>query len=296
MSDPYYEATQRDRRGLPLWGKILLGMGGVAVVAFIAIVVAGVLFVRNMVDEVGTELEAMLPPATDATPAEVFADMTENVLGDEVTIVAQDESRGRVTLSVSGKEIDVDLSDFGEWVGEGLDVIQEGIRHGIHYEGKIDESVQLVRASSADGSFSFVARAGEDGGFLSISSGTPLNVSVGDDAARIPGWVPVYPGARVHEQLFSYRSEIRSFGGVVLVSDDGPEKIRRWYEENIGEGSSVRVSTSTKQKGDGVPGTPKYRARIVANDGKQGGSNVSIVVTQEGDEETVIMVVYKEKR
>ncbi len=288
MSDPYFEATRKTGKGMPTWGKILLAFGGLSAAGFIVLVVLGVRAVDELGDVLGSELTG--------SPTEVFADMTKNVLGDDVTIVTEDQPVGQVALRLGeeGSEVPVDLSDFGGFVDEGLTMIQEGVQKGVRFEGRADESGLSVTVRGPGGRALFELEGDEDGGFMRVTGEDgEVFFGLGDEAARAPGWLPIYQRARVQKQLFSYDSGDAKSGGLILVADDDPEKIFEWYVEQLRDGEGpVRPRKSSHSTVFN-----RYRARIEADDGSRGGTGTAILISREdGKEETAIMVVYKEVR
>ena len=288
MSDPYREATRHARRGMPTWGKFLLAFGAVSAAGLVVLVLMGVRFVGDLFDELEAELAG--------APAEVFADMTENVLGDDVTVVTDGQPEGQVALRLGedGDEIPVDLSDLGDFVGEGFALVQENVGQGVRFEGSADESSLSLTVRGPDGSTFLEIEGDEDGGFLRLArEDGEMLLGLGDQAARAPGWLPVYRGTRKHRSIFSYESGEARSGGFVMVADGDPEEIREWYVKELREGDvPVRVRRTTHV------GRPKgYRARIDADDGRPEGTGVAILIAREdGDDETAILVVYRDVR
>ncbi len=285
MSDPYYEATRKTRKGMPTWGKVLLALGVLSAAGFAVLVLVGL----RAVDGLGDRLDSKLT----GSPAEVFADMAKNVLGDDVTIVTDDLPEGQVALRLGeeGQEVPVDLSDVGDLVEEGLALVQEGVSEGMRFEGKADESGVSITVRGPDGRAFFELEGDEEGGFMRVSGeDREMFFGLGDEAARAPGWLPVYRGARLHKQLFSYDSGDARSGGLVMVVDGDPEEIRDWYVERLREEGPVRVRMSSH-----ATVFNRYRARIEADDGRPGGAGTAILISREdGNAETTIMVVYKE--
>ena len=288
MSDPYYEATRGTGRGMPLWARLLVTFGGLSAIALVVLLLVGV--------RAANELRGRLDSELTGSPAEVFADMTRNVLGDDVTIVTEDQPEGQVALRLGedGQEVPVDLSDFGDFVEEGLALIQEGVDKGVRFEGRADESGVSVTVRGPSGMTLFELKGDEDGGYMRVAGeDREMFLGLGDEAARAPGWLPVYRRARVRKQLFSYDSGHARSGGLILVADDDPERIHEWYAEQLRDGDSPvrpRVSRTATV-------FDRYRARIEADDGRREGNRVQILVSREADaEETTIMVVYREVR
>ena len=240
-------------------------------------------------DELAQELEGIAAPNFGADPEQVFEGMAKSVFGD-VKVEPMDEA-GHLALSIGedGEQIEVDFSDLEDWVDQGVSVLRESMTGGIQFDGETGDEGFRVRLRSPDGSAVLEAKIDDEGGLLRISDeAREAFLGVGEEAVRMPRWVPVYPGAEVHKKLFSYNTGDVSSGGIVLSSEAGGEEIREWYEEQLGEGSAVKVSTASS-RGNGE----RYRARIVGDDGEDGGSRISIVVSQDGDENALIMVVYK---
>ncbi len=271
---------------MPVWGKILLAFGALSALAFATLVAVGFRAVDELGGWLGTELTG--------SPAEVFADMTENVLGDDVTIVTENQPEGQVALRLGqdGREVPVDLSDFGDFVGEGLSLIQEGVDKGVRFEGRADESGVSVTVRGPGGTTLLELEGDEDGGFVRVAGeDREMFLGLGDEAARAPGWLPVYRRARVHKQLFSYDTGDAKSGGLILMVEDDPARVYDWYVEQLRAGDGpVRVQMSSHANV-----FERYRARIEAGDGSPGGSGAAILISREDDdEETAIMVVYKE--
>ena len=286
MSDPYYEATRHARRGMPTWGKILLAFGALSAVALGVLVMVGVRLAGEFRDTLDVELAG--------DPSEVFADMTQNVLGGDVTIVTEGQPDGRLALRLGedGDEIPVDLSNLGHFVEEGLALVQEGMGDGVRIEGRADESSLSFTVRGADGRTVFELEGDEEGGVLRVAGNDgELLLGLGDEAARAPDWLPVYRGARVDREIFSYDSGEARSGGFVMVVEGDPVEIRDWYVEELREADGpVRVRKTTD-----ITRLGRYRARIDADDGTPGGTGVAIVILREArGDETTIMVVYRE--
>lgn len=263
--------------------------GGMSALGFIGALALGATLAC---DELAREMSEIAAPNFGENPADVFEGMAENVLGDDVTIVPRDET-GVLAFSIGedGEEIEVDFSDLEEWLDEGVGVIQETVSNGVEFEGKAGDDGWTLQLRSPDGTAVVQAKIDKQGGSLSITDeAREMFVGVGAEAVRLPRWVPVYPGATVHKNIYSYDTGDTSSGGIVLSSKDAAQEIEEWYVEQLREGSYVKVQTSSSREKD-----DQYRARILADDGDDAGSKLSIVVSRDGDKDSLIMVVYKTK-
>jgi hypothetical protein len=286
MSDPYDDAMRQTGKGMPLWARLLVAFGVLSAAGLVSLLVVGV--------RAANELGGMGDAELNGSPAEVFADMTKNVLGEDVTIVTDAQSANQVALRLGeeGREVPVDLSDFGGFVGEGFDLLQEGVNKGVRFEGQADESGVALTVRGPGGRALFELRGDSDGGYMRVAGkDREMFFGVGDQAARAPGWLPVYGSARVQKHLFSYDSGDATSGGLILVADEDPEKILEWYVQQLREGDGPVRLRRFRQSSM----YDRFRARIQADDGRAEGSGAQILLSREdGDEETAIMVVYRE--
>ncbi len=267
MSDPYSEATRYDRRGMSPLAKIMVVVAGCAALCMTALFVVGLLFVRKASDRAVDFRE---------NPAEAFAEMAET-FAEDVTVVATDESAQQVTLR---------FGDEGEVLTVDLAQAVDRIREGVRFEGEADESGGRIRFRTADGETRIELRGDSDGGFLHID--TPdgeVRLGTGGEARELPNWVPVYPGARVQDVLFSKRTDSGRSGAVMLTTDAAAGDVVAWYGDRL---EDAGYETSVVVVGP-------HSGRLEVTSGEDEGRKLSVVAGREDDGSGVIMLLYGEQ-
>lgn len=269
-----------------------LASGAMATVRLIAVLAVGATLAC---DELAEEMESMFASNMGATPTGLFEDVADDVFGDDVTIVPDPEHEGRFSLRLhpDAEGIDIDLSDLAGWVEDGFGVVAEGMEDGINFEGNAGDDGWRVRVSSPDGDAVVELKAHDEGGSVSVSDASrAVSVNLGDESAGLPRWVPTYRGTQEDQRLFSYATGSGAAGGVLLTSDGDPEAISRWYEEELSQGGSVDVSSRSSRAS--VNGGDVYTSWLVAEEDGD-GNQASVLISKDGAE-SMILVVYKEKR
>ena len=273
MSDPYAEATRHMRRGMPLFAKVALILGGLFAVGLTTLVVVGLLLAKR-VSETAWEFQEH--------PAETVSAMVEKY-GDDVTVVATDGDADQVTLRVgdSGEIVTVDLAETADWV-------RGAIKEGVHFDGEANESGGALRIETSEGDAIIEIRGDEAGGFLRISgSGDEMRFGAGDASAALPEWVPIYPEARLHKRVFSAKNGDRSFGMAVLRTDASPQEVIDWYRDALeGEGFSLSVEFV---RDDAI------RGRIEAESRRGDDREVSVMVVEDNDGDRLITILHRTK-
>ena len=272
MTDPYREATRHERRGIPTFAKVILVTGGLFAAALLTIAVVGAIYARKMAEEWTTE------------------DEFEAVF-EEMEFVEPDWDRGEVAVRMGNQDenIHFDLSDLGDWLEEGIEsAVAEGIREGVSFEGRADESGGFLRVRNRDGRTVVELRGGDDGGELKVSGPRRVRLGVGDDAAELPDWVPVHPDARVHKHLFSGDSPKGTFGVVAFKADEGAKGVYDWYVDNL-PGAGLGVSPSNARWDH-----DRQRGRIHArSDGLTRERDLFLAVSGNGDGGSSFIVMHK---
>ena len=268
MSDPYSEATRYDRRRLSPLARIMLIVAGCFAVGLTTLVIAGMLLVRKA-SEVAADYHE--------DPAETIAEMAE-FFGGDVAVVATDAEDEQVTLR---------FGDGGELVTVDVAQAVERALEGVRFEGEADESGGRLRIHTSDGETLIELRGNDDGGFLHISSPDgDLHFGAGDEAADLPGWVPLYPGARVSEQFFSKQTETGRAGGVVLTTEASAGEVIAWYGDALEEAGfekSVLVMGSSDEHG-----------RLQVTSGRDDGRKLSVVAGRDHDGSRTIALFYSD--
>ncbi len=260
MTDPYTEATRHERRGLPTFAKVILVGGGLFAAALVTVVVVGTVYARRSAEELTRKLEAAFEtmgseaagPAASAD-VETLADLAESVEGGGV--IGRTD-RGAITLRAarSRGDLDIDLADLGDWVSEVETLIKEAVEDGFRIRGEADESGGWLTFSRSDGRTVLELYGDGQGAVLKFRSPrTDTRIGLGDEAAEIPEWVPVFPDARVSKHLFSGDSRKGSFGGgVALEADADARNVYDWYADNLAgaglEPSESRTHWNSRRK------------------------------------------------
>lgn len=248
--------------------KIMLVVAGCAALGMTAVVVVGLLFLRNASDRAVDFRE---------NPAEAFAEMAER-FAEDVTVVETDEGAERVLIR---------LADESELVTVDLAQAMDRIREGVRFEGEASESGGRIRFRTADGETRIELQGDGDGGFLRIESPDgEMRFRAGDEAGELPGWVPVYPGARVGNVLFSNESESGRAGAVVLRTDAAAGDVVAWYEDRLdGAGYSTSVV---------VVGPDRGRLEVTSGGDGNEGRKLSVVAGRDDDGSGLIFLLYAE--
>lgn len=280
MSDPYTEATRRERKRIPTFAKVILVAGGLFAAAFVTLAVVGLLYARKMADDwTAHSDEAFADVEIDAGAAEALADVFE---GAALTLQGE----------VSHGEIHIDLTDLDEWVADMEVLVEREIEKGIRIEGATDESGGWLTVRGRDGNTIVELRGRGEGGSLRIGGKSMKTwVDLGDEAGRIPSWVPLFPDARVQRHLFSGDSRKGSFGGVLLVADAEARSVYDWYTENLSraglEPSKARMHWDARKK----------RGRIMArSDNLDRNRQLHVIVSENEDRETSLMLIHGVER
>lgn len=250
MSDPYTEATRRERKRIPTFAKVILVAGGLFAAAFVTLAVVGLLYARKMADDwMAHSDEAFADVEIDAGAAEALADVFEGT-----------------ALTLQGEVIRI--------------------------EGATDESGGWLTVRGRDGNTIVELRGRGEGGSLRIGGKSMKTwVDLGDEAGRIPSWVPLFPDARVQRHLFSGDSRKGSFGGVLLVADAEARSVYDWYAENLSraglEPAKARMHWDARKK----------RGRIMArSDNLDRNRQLLALVSENEDRGTSLMLIHGVER
>ncbi len=294
MSDPYEEATRHDRRRLPTFAKVILVGGGLFAAALVTLAVVGLIFARKMADDFIEGADVTFAGMEfEATPAETFANMAESFLGEELAFVETDGADQSVTLRLADQtdDIHIDFSDLGNWLEEGIgSALEEAAAEGIRVDGRADNSGGFLRIRSNNGRTILEMRGDDKGGTLRITGPRRISLGAGEDAGRLPNWVPMHPGASV-EFVFSGDSRNVSMGGAVLKTDASPLQVYEWYVDNL-PGAGFGISTS-KTHFD----RRRDRGRIQAErEGLGPDRKLAVMMSRDRDGQTSAFLMHRTER
>jgi hypothetical protein len=122
-----------------------------------------------------------------------------------------------------------------------------------------------------------VMQAGEDG--LHVKSSDGSTVDIGRSNAKLPDWIPTYPGTTV-QGSFSTSGRDESAASVGFTTKDGNEKVLKFYEDGL-KNSGLHVSRTS--------------GGVITARSEDGTRQVTVHVS--GDEgESTVGITYSTKR
>ena len=256
--------TQGAKKGLPVWGWVLIGCGGLIVLGFVAMAALGIFAVKKgaeMAKEVaGVDSLEEFRDAMEDDPAKFTAEMMIRANPD-LEIVSTDDDAGTLTFrdKKTGEEATLNFEDIAE--------------------GKFS-------ITTDEGEFSMAASDDGDGGVVFKGPEGESRYGTSASLDDVPNWVPVYPDAEETVGTFSTTSAEGVSGSVTMKTSDGAADVldhyAGWFEDN---GWEVR-SRSTSSTGDGAFAT-------IVGAGPDGARTLTIgAIEQKG--ETQVSITYNE--
>jgi hypothetical protein len=209
-------APATKKRGPWLW--ILLGCGGLIVIAGIIAVSTGV-FVAYKAKQAGLD-----PALMQKNPGLAVAKMLVAVNPD-VEVLSVDEDRGiiKVKDKKTGKTLTVNLEDDKK----GKIVFQDDKNQTVELQAQGEGDKAALEVRSADGT-----------------------MRMGAGAVQLPEWLPAYPGAE-GTGTFGMSSKEGKAGTYTFKTNDSVEDVATFYEDALkGAGFTVQ-KTSTQIPGQG---------------------------------------------
>ncbi len=295
MSDPYEEATRHDRRRLPTFAKVILVGGGLFAAVLVTLVVVGMVYGRKMADDFMERGEFTLEEMNfEASPAETFANLAESVLGEDLEFVEAGEDGRLLTLRMANQDeaIHIDFSELEEWLEGGLEsVVEDAVANGIRIDGRADDEGGFLRIRNNSGRTILEIRGDDQGGVVSIRGPRErIRLRAGEEAGRMPKWVPVPPGASV-EFVFSGDSRDVSMGGAVLKTDASPREAYEWYVDNL-PGAGFGISKSKTHFDD-----RRERGMIQAErEGLGPDRKLSVMMSRDREGKGFVVLMHKTQR
>lgn len=248
---PYYPPPVKKKTSPIVW--ILAGIG--AFLLLIAIVVVGAgFFLFHKVKQAGLDPDLMRRNPALAT-VKMMAALTPNI---EVQSI--DEGRGIVTVhdKKEGKTFTVNLED----AKRGKFVFQEEGKDAVTLNATGDGKNGAVEIKSADGT-------------LKIGGG---------QNAKVPTWVPDYPGSQP-TVAYSAQSKDGDSGSYQFKTKDSADKVARFYEDGL-KSSGMKVTTTISTSGGSGSGgmiigedEDKKHSAIVLLGSDEGSTTVSVTFT-----------------
>lgn len=231
-------------------------------IVFVCVAVIGLLllgaggwFVCQKAKEAGFDTE-LLKENPGVAVAKMAAAMNPNL-----ELVSVDEEAGKVTLldKETGKTVTLNLEDVAR--------------------GKISLETEGGETSSME--------ITEEGGGGTVRVQTPEGtVQYGATSGKLPGWIPVYPGATVQMGMSSQSEEERS-GQAVIKTTDSPKQLIEYYSKALKE-AGLEVDTIHRGSGE------DESAMISAEESN--GGRKALVVVGKSEQDTTASVNFTEKQ
>ncbi len=229
---------------------VLIGCGSLLL---IAILVAGGLFYYgwHKVKQAGLDPDLMKRNPAFAT-AKLLASMSP-----DAEIISADEERGVITIrdKKTGKQLTVDVAETSK-------------KHKIVIRGEGGEEVTFQAQEGASGAGSFEVKSKE--GTTTFGTGA---------AAKLPPWVPAYPGVGA-ESKFSMQGAGGDSGSFGFATKDAADKVAGFYEQSF-KSAGLTVSTHTMPSGTMVVGEDSEKKRSVMVNAVSGSEGTQVSVTYE---------------
>ena len=248
---PYYPPPAKKTTSPIVW--ILAGIG--AFLLLIAIVVVGAgFFLFHKVKQAGLDPDLMRRNPALAT-VKMMAALTPNI---EVQSI--DEGRGIVTVhdKKENKTFTVNLDD----AKKGKFVFQEDGKDAVTLNATGDGKTGAIEIKSSDGT-------------VKIGGG---------QNAKVPTWVPDYPGSQP-TVAYSAQSKDGDSGSYQFKTKDSADKVARFYEDGL-KSSGMKVTTTISTSGDSGGGgmivgadEGKKHSAIVLLGSDEGSTTVSVTFT-----------------
>ncbi len=251
---PYYPPPAKKKISPIVW--ILGGLGAFLILIVIAIAGAG-FFLVHKAKQAGLDPDLMRRNPALAT-VKMMAALTPNI---EVQSI--DESRGIVTVhdKKEGKNFTVNLED----AKKGKFVFQEDGKDAVTLNATGDGKSGAVEIKSADGT-------------VKIGGG---------QNAKVPTWVPDYPGSEP-TVAYSAQSKDGDSGSYQFRTKDSTDKVAKFYEDGL-KSSGMKVTTTISTSGASGSG-----GMIVGEDDGKKHSVIVLLGSEEGS--TTVSVTFTMKK
>lgn len=194
------------QQGLPVWGWIAIGCGGIAVLGAIGFTVLG-WFAFNKARDVASDFED--------NPSKAAAELVVR-MNPDLEMVESDEDAGTLTVreKSSGKVLTFDYAD-----------IKEGRISFETEEGRVE-----------------IGGPSEGEGVMTIT--TPEGETRIGQSEELPDWVPVHPATASQQAAFQTTGPSGEAGHVALTVDADADDVVSFYKEAL-ESAGYEVSVSS---------------------------------------------------
>ncbi len=175
-------------------------------------------------------------------------------MNPDVEVISTDDSSGKITLKdkKTGKVVTLNFDD-----------VKNG-RIAVHEDGKGDV---VINAKAADGTVELTSPEGK--------------VNIGAGSAKMPAWVPVYPGSSPQGN-FTSSGDKEDAGHFMFTTKDSQDQVTKYYQDEL-----KKSGYSTTTTGVGV--------NLVAAHTADGKRTVVVTIAPSG-EGTAANIAYSEKK
>lgn len=246
-SGPMYPAPPMKKKTSPIvW--VLVGLGAFFLLVIIAVAGAG-FFLVHKVKQAGFDPALMRRNPGLATVKMMAA------LNPNIEVLSVNEDRGLVTVrdKQSGKTYSVDFED----AKKGKFIIKE--------DGK---DAVTVNATGDDKS-----------GSLEVKSGDSTVRIGGGQNAKVPTWIPDYPGS-TPQAAYSAQAKEGHSGMFTFKTKDPADKVAHFYEEGL-KSSGMKTSSTITNTGGSTSGG------MISAEDEASKHSVTVLLGSEGGETTV---------
>ena len=195
---------------------VLAGCGTFLVLGVIAVFLGGY-FVWNKAKQAGLDPELM-----QKRPALAMAKMMV-AANPDIELVSVDDEKGLITIKdkKTGKTVTVNLDEAKS--------------------GKV-----TFKGDGEDEEVTLEAKGEGDTGSLEVKSKDGAAVFGAGSAAKLPNWLPSYPGANI-QGTFSAQGKDGEGGSFGFSTTDSIEKVVKFYEDNLKQ-AGLKITTNTVQQ------------------------------------------------
>lgn len=245
---PMYPPPPAKKTSPIVW--VLLGIGVFFLMVVIAVVGAG-FFLVHKAKQAGLDPELIRKNPALASVKLMAA------LNPNIEILSLDEDRGKVMVrdKQSGKTYSVDLED----AKKGRFVIKE--------DGK---DAVTVNATGEDKNASLELKSAE--GTLKIGGG---------QNAKVPTWLPDYPGS-APQSAYSAQAKESDSGMLSFKTKDPADKVAHFYEESF-KSSGMKTNSTISTAGGGTAGG------MITGEDEAKRHSATVLIGSDGGETTVTL-------
>lgn len=249
MSNGYSQPPAAPKKGLHPLAWVAIGCGALLVLGGVAFV--GVTwYAAHKLKQVAADFEN--------NPGKAAAEMFVRV-NPEIEMVSSDDAAGTMTVrnTKTGEVATFKYDELGE--------------------GKLS-----WKTSEGEGSFDVQSK---EGGGMTVKTDKG-EMTLGASDLDLPDWVPIYPGAKIGQGMFSSRSDEGNMASFPITTGDASKDVMAFYEKALKE-AGFEVQTQSYTSGADTVG-------MVTGEDKAKNRTVNVVLSRQ-DGETSAAIQYAEK-